>query len=249
MSDYLTSRQVQNILQVDRITVYRMLQDGRLKGVKIGQQWRFPQSEVDRLIHVRQGAPEPAAALPPDPNFPTHCVQTIQDLFAEVGQASAMVVDVQGRLLTEVSRPARYCQMLLGTPSGQQVAQAAWRDFVAESARGSRYFSCPFGLQYIGAPIFDRAAQVGLFLTGPFYWQPPNPREEAERIRRLAAAHGLDAGELAAAAREIQVIDPALHERVENWPVAAARAVMSILNERSGFMNRLQQIASLTHIA
>jgi excisionase family DNA binding protein len=39
---YLTTRQVQNILQVDRITIYRMLQDGRLKGVKIGQQWRFP---------------------------------------------------------------------------------------------------------------------------------------------------------------------------------------------------------------
>ena len=46
----LTTRQVQELLRVDRITVYRMLNDGRLKGVKIGQQWRFPAREVERLL-------------------------------------------------------------------------------------------------------------------------------------------------------------------------------------------------------
>ena len=50
VNDLLTSRQVQEILKVDRITVYRMLNDGRLKGVKIGQQWRFHNSEVERLL-------------------------------------------------------------------------------------------------------------------------------------------------------------------------------------------------------
>ena len=50
MEDLLTTREVQELLHVDRITVYRMLSDGRLKGVKIGQQWRFPAREVDRLL-------------------------------------------------------------------------------------------------------------------------------------------------------------------------------------------------------
>jgi excisionase family DNA binding protein len=50
MTDLLTTRQVQEILKVDRITIYRMLQDGRLKGVKIGQQWRFARREVERLL-------------------------------------------------------------------------------------------------------------------------------------------------------------------------------------------------------
>ncbi len=49
MNELLTTKQIQDLLQVDRITVYRMLNDGRLKGVKIGNQWRFPQSEIDRL--------------------------------------------------------------------------------------------------------------------------------------------------------------------------------------------------------
>ena len=31
MENFLTTKQVQNLFKVDRITVYRMLQDGRLK--------------------------------------------------------------------------------------------------------------------------------------------------------------------------------------------------------------------------
>ncbi|MCA9947998.1 MAG: helix-turn-helix domain-containing protein, partial [Anaerolineales bacterium] len=38
MEDLLTTRQVQELLQVDRTTVYRMRKDGRLTGVKVGQQ-------------------------------------------------------------------------------------------------------------------------------------------------------------------------------------------------------------------
>jgi excisionase family DNA binding protein len=248
MNDLLTTRQVQDILKVDRITIYRMLQDGRLKGVKIGQQWRFPQREVEHLLGSRQPAEDYAPANS-DANFPTHCVQTIQDLFSDIGQASAFVVDMHGRLLTQVSRPMRFCQLLLGTPTGQLACKADWKRFAGESQTGSKFFTCAFGLHYIGAPIFEKDVQIGLFLTGQFYRQAPNPREEAERIRRLAAAHGLPVDELAQAARELPVIDLVLQERVEHWPFTAARAVMSILHERTTFMDRLQQIANLTQLS
>lgn len=247
MNDLLTTRQVQDILKVDRITIYRMLHDGRLKGLKIGQQWRFPLREVERLLGSHQPSQD-LALTNPDPNFPTHCVQTIQDLFSDVGQTSAFVVDMHGRLLTQVSRPVPFAHMLLATPTGRQAGQAAWQQFAGESLSGSKFFTCSFGLQYSGAPIFDKDDQIGLFLTGQFYWQPPNPREEAERIRRLAAAHGLPLDELTRTACDIPVIDPAQHQRVEGWPFTAARAVMSILHERINFMDRLQQIANLTQI-
>ena len=87
-----------------------------------------------------------------------------------------------------------------------------------------------------------------MFLAGQFYWQPSDPREETERIRRLAAAHQLPLGELQAAAHEIPVIDPIQHARVETWPFTAARAIQSILHERLCFIERLQQIASLNEI-
>jgi len=247
MDDLLTARQVQDILKVDRITIYRMLQDGRLKGVKIGQQWRFGRSEVERLLGSGSTAPEPAPA-PGESSFPTHCVQTIQDLFAEVGQISALVVDMQGRELTRVSRPAALHQILAESPAALESCRACWREFARASLSGERNFTCHSGLQYTAAPIRDRGEPIGLFLAGQFYSQPPDPGEEAARLDRLAAAYNLPLEDLRLAAAAVSVIDPQLRARVETWPFLAARAVESILKERVGFIERLQRIANLTQL-
>jgi len=253
MTELLTTHQVQDLLKVDRITVYRMLQDGRLKGVKIGQQWRFHQQEVERLMGAPSQPQEAAPAVQPGANFPTHCVQTIQDLFAEVSQISAVVVDMSGEPITRISRPTRFCQLLMSSPSGMGACQASWRSFAQASAQStggqpSKFFTCPAGLQYVGAPIFEKETQVGLFLAGQFYWQAPDAREEDGRIRRLAGEHNLSLAELQSAAREIPVIAPEQHARVEAWPFTAALAVESILRERLCFIERLQQIANLSHL-
>ena len=54
MNELLTTRQVQETLKVDRTTIYRMLKDGRLNGVKVGSQWRFPRLEIEAVL---QGTP------------------------------------------------------------------------------------------------------------------------------------------------------------------------------------------------
>ncbi len=247
MNELLTTRQVQGILKVDRITVYRMLQDGRLKGVKIGQQWRFSQSEVDRLLG-RRGEEVELFTSGGETGFPVHCVQAIQDLFSEVSQIPALVVDMDGRPQTQPSSPCAFCRALLDSPAGADACRASWRGFAEGSRGGSKYFTCHAGFQYVGAPIVDKTGQVGLFLVGQFYWQTPDPREESERIRRLAQASSVPASTLNAAAASIQVIPPEQHGKVESWPFIAARAVNSILRERVGFIERLQQIANLTQI-
>lgn len=250
MDDLFTTRQVQDLLKVDRITVYRMLNDGRLKAIKIGQQWRFPRREVDRLL----GSPEPTPALAASPaaavdgSFPTHCVQTIQNLFSEIGQVSALVVDMQGRPLTEMSSPCALMRMLLDAPGSAAACRQSWQDFVRQSSAGARYFTCHAGLNYTGMPIYERGEQIGLFLSGPFYWQTPAPAEETERITRLSAEYQLPLGALHEAARDVPVIPAEMHARVQSWPATAARAIHSILQERTGFIARLQKIASLTQI-
>lgn len=250
MNDLLTTRQVQEILKVDRITIYRMLQDGRLKGVKIGQQWRFHLVEVERLAGLNLPAVESTLANS-EPTFPTHCVQTIQNLFAEVSQICAAVVDMQGNPLTQISHSTDFYQLLISTPGGTNACRTSWQSFARDSVAvngvpGSKFFTCFAGLHYIGAPIFEKGEQIGLFLAGQFYWQPPDPREEEERVRRLAAAYNLSLQDLQDAARNIPVIHPDQHPRVEAWPFTAARAVHSILQERITFIERLQQIANLT---
>lgn len=244
MDDFLTSRQVQDFLKVDRITVYRMLSDGRLKGVKIGQQWRFPRREVERIFGSEPAALEP---LQPDPVFPTHCVQTIQDLFSEVGRIGSLVVDLQGVQVTEISRPSAFCQAILGSPSGREACRACWAT-CSHYTQSRQFSTCHAGLQYIGAPILDRDQPVGVFLAGQFYWEKPDPAEERARVQRLSALHDIPETTLQLAAQSIPVIDPAERSRLETWPLTAARAVQSILRERTGFVERLQRIATLTQL-
>lgn len=69
----LTARQVQNLLHVDRSTVYRMADDGRLPAIKVGRQWRFPADRIGAILHPLgtdlSGLPTepvlPAEAAPP----------------------------------------------------------------------------------------------------------------------------------------------------------------------------------------
>jgi excisionase family DNA binding protein len=248
MDDLLTTRQVLTILKVDRITIYRMLQDGRIQGVKIGQQWRFHRQEVDRVVRGNQPSPEPAQPQADPGGFPTHCVQTIQDLFSEVGQVSALVIDTAGAPITAISHPCCYCQIILQSPPGQAACRASWKEFAQQSSTGSRYFTCHAGIQYVSAPIFDNEKGIGYFLAGEFYWQAPNRNEETERSQRLAASLNIAVETLTQAANTIPVIETKQHSQVEVWPVAAARSVQTILQERIGFIERLQQIANLTKL-
>jgi excisionase family DNA binding protein len=245
MEELLTTRQVLELLKVDRITVYRMLQDGRLKGVKIGQQWRFPRSEVDQMLNREA----PAPAVPePDTSFPTHCVQTIQDLFSDVSQIGAYLIDKDGEPVTQMSGPRAFCQVIMSSPAGLANCRACRKEFLEKSAAGGKYFTCHAGLNHVGAPVQVKGERIGLFLVGPFYWQAADPHEQSERVRRLAIQYDLPEGDLQEAARVVPVIAPDRQAQLDGWPFSAARAVQSILVERTGFMDRLRQIATLTQL-
>ena len=45
----LTVEQVAEILNVAKITIFRHLKSGKIKGVKIGNVWRISMEEVDRI--------------------------------------------------------------------------------------------------------------------------------------------------------------------------------------------------------
>ena len=245
MDEFLTARQVQDFLKVDRITIYRMLQDGRLKGVKVGAQWRFTRQEVERLM----GGDTPAGEAPaPEtaPNFPTHCVQTIHDLFSAVSQISALVVDTTGEPLTQTSSPCAFCQLILQAPGGLDACRASWREITTQALAGKKFFTCHAGLQYMAAPFMDDEKTVGFFLAGEFYWQTPDTGEENRRMQRLAETSRISLEKLQQEKRSIPVIDPSLHTRAEGWPLTAARAIQGILQERAGYLARLQKIATLT---
>ncbi len=243
MVDLLTVRQVQDILQVDRITIYRMLQDGRLRGSKIGQQWRFTRHEVERLI--KTDAPVTAPAAESDGTLPVHCIQTVQDLFSNVSRLGAVVVDLNGRPVTQMSNPCALCSLVLSTPGGQAACRACW----SEAGPARKSLTCHAGLSYLTAPVMDGDEHLLTFLVGGFYVGPQNSAEQERLLVNLAATTGLALDDLRNAAKLAPVVTEDHREEVESWPQQAVNAVESILKERTHFIERLQKIANLTQLA
>jgi excisionase family DNA binding protein len=239
MTNFLTARQVQEILKVDRITIYRMLQDGRLKGVKVGSQWRFTTQEVERLLSGDQTL----EAFPSDSTtvFPVHCVQTIQDLLSGVSSMSAIVLDVNGVPVTKWSAQVELSRLVAGTAAGMDDYHQAWQAFTAKPDTG---FIGPAGLTSIVAPIHSNGTVVGWFLVGQVFTAPT----DLLWTSTLSARYGIQADLLVAAAAEVIVVSRDQWKQVEGWALKAAQAVESILGERTNFLQRLQKIANLTQV-
>ena len=50
MNEYLTPKETADTLKVDRVTVYRMVKDGRLPVVRVGRGLRIPASAVAAIL-------------------------------------------------------------------------------------------------------------------------------------------------------------------------------------------------------
>jgi excisionase family DNA binding protein len=54
MERYYTPEEIAELLKVSRETVYNWLRAGKLKGTKVFNFWRIPESELNRLLN-REG--------------------------------------------------------------------------------------------------------------------------------------------------------------------------------------------------
>ncbi len=73
----LTTKDVQALINVDKSTIYRMAETGRIPAIKVGRQWRFPADQIERWLtrrpHTGHGQANPSRRSDPasrsDPLF------------------------------------------------------------------------------------------------------------------------------------------------------------------------------------
>jgi excisionase family DNA binding protein len=249
MEELLTTKQVLDILQVDRTTIYRMLKDGRLSGVKVGQQWRFPQSDVAALL---SGAPSvPAEPTRPAINrdaLPISCLQSVQDVSAETMEVGAVTTDLDGQPLTEISNSGRFCDLIRSTESGNQACINSWRKLARQHDSAPRFVTCHASLHYARASIELDDTSFAMLVTGQFYIMAPDPDEVKQRVARLAQLHDLDEAELARAATELPILSPKKQEKITRWLEKLADTFSLIGRERADMLDRLRRIASMSSV-
>jgi hypothetical protein len=129
-----------------------------------------------------------------------------------------------------------------------EACKASWRSIAAKGTNG-QYASCHAGLLYTHAPILEKKEKVGSYLIGQFLLKEFEPGEAAAQAKQLAAKYGLPKEALQQALSTVPVVDTDVQSHLKTWPGAAVKAVQSILVERRGFLERLQQIANLTQFS
>jgi len=251
MDELLTTKQVQAHLQVDRTTVYRMLKDGRLQGVKIGQHWRFHRSSVEAMLSESAVSPAQAQSEVPAGShdvLPVHCLQAVQDVSAETVEVGAVTTDNDGQPLTEISNSCQFCDLILSTESGRQACISSWRKLAQHPDAQPRFFTCHAGFQYARARIEIDGTSSAILVAGQFFTAEPNPAYRETQIQRLANRHGLSVEELRAADQPHNILSDTKQAKIKIWLQKLADTFAIISQERADMLNRLHRIASLSAI-
>lgn len=248
MPELLTTKQLQELLKVDRITVYRMLNDGRLKGAKIGNQWRFPQSEIDRLMGHESVSTEPESCVEELTDFPSDCVQKVQEIFAGIIGIGAVTITLHGDALTAPTFSNPFCKLMLSSPDGRMACQSSWRKIALRMTGEPSFQVCHAGLCYQRSVIKLKEKLAAWLVAGQFYLTQPDWENEQDHLEKLANKHNLSLSQLKDAAYKIPVLKKYQQEQVQEWTPKVANTINSILCERSDLMDRLQRIAELSSI-
>jgi len=184
----LTARQVQTMFGVDRSTVYRMAEDGRLPALKIGRQWRFRPEEIERLLVASPGAAMLNGTPPALPASAAAVVEIAADLLGVMMVAA----DMHGRPLTGVANPSSWFAARADDPASLADCVAEWKMLADEPDFEPQFLTGQLGFQCARAYIRSGTSLVGMVLAGGVA-PPGNDSDElyhldaAQRSRVLAA--------------------------------------------------------------
>ncbi|MCS6847111.1 MAG: PocR ligand-binding domain-containing protein [Anaerolineae bacterium] len=228
MAGLLTTHQVQDLLKVDRTTIYRMVEAGRLPAIRVGKQWRFEAEEVERWLHERTTlatlerrphASDKHAADGLRALLPLECVQMIQDAFAETLGVMMVTTDMVGRPITQVSHPCGFFAALMQDANAIAHCINTWQQLAAAPAIEPRLSPSEMGLLCARGLIRVGSELKGMVVVGgiaPDQWPPGD-----DWLSELARAFGADEARVKANVQNVYRLD-------REQQVKALRAVQRV---------------------
>ncbi len=249
MDELLTARQLQELLNVDRTTIYRMANSGKLPAVRVGNQWRFPREAIEMWLatQAQSGRPSTASVLsvPTDMQrlLPQSCLQPVLDTFAELLGVMLLLTDMEGRLLAQPSHPCGLYQALSVYPQVHERCMAQWMYMAREPGLHPQFvvsevgFLCARGLVRVDSELKAMVIAGGV---APEHWPPP-----PEEMTRLAQHLGVPVSVYEQHAHEVYTLSPEEKERVLIFVQRIADVIAHIIAERQQVLGRFDQIRQL----
>lgn len=221
---YLTATDITDLLRIDKSTVYRMAEDGRLEAVRVGRQWRFPAEQFDDLLGPRPNGTRSVIDL-----VKAHA---LAGLFAELFEVMVVITDLEGRPLLPVIHPNAYMDLLQRQPAMVERCTVEWREMASEPALVPRLR--PSHLGFVCARAYVRSGDrlVAMIVAGgiaPEQWPPAD-----DRLAAIAAEAGLSVDDLRTATESVTRMDPATRaEMLEALSVLARHLSPDFDTQRS----------------
>lgn len=217
MTTFLTSREMQELINVDRSTVYRMAEDGRLPGVKVGRQWRFPADRVAAQLGLTIEPVGRVAAAQPEPGglellLRSEVAHSIAELTGELFGVMAVITDMEGHPITSVANPCGYYEAVANQPGAVEACMSQWRLFADEPHVAPRWVSTHLGFLCARTFVWVDLKPVGMIVVGGV--TPPNWPPRRDQLEAIAASVGVPAELVADVADRTWTIDADERRRV-----------------------------------
>jgi excisionase family DNA binding protein len=163
----LSARTLQAILGVDRSTVYRMAEDGRLPAVKVGRQWRFPADLIDDVLRV-DAAPHRSRTRTavPAPAPSQHVAASVARIAADLLGVMMVVTDMDGHPITEVANPCPWFAQRSDDPELIDACTAEWQQLADDTDLEPRFAAGVLGFECARAFVRSGSSLVAMVLAG-----------------------------------------------------------------------------------
>jgi excisionase family DNA binding protein len=163
---FLSAGQVSQMLGIDRSTVYRMAEGGRLPAMKIGRQWRFPAEQIAALLEApgdlaANSAPGGRALL-----LSVQDALPLIELAAELLGVMMVITDMAGEPVTEILNPCPWFSEHSEDPVLLATCLADWKKLADDPDFETRFCTGP--LEFECARVFIRIGSqlVGMVVAG-----------------------------------------------------------------------------------
>ncbi|GAB4282945.1 MAG: hypothetical protein Kow0080_36900 [Candidatus Promineifilaceae bacterium] len=256
-TNMLTAREIQERLQIDRSTVYRMAEAGQLPAIKVGKQWRFPADQFQQWYERQVGTTAvPASKSPVSlPNTPTRelgdllsweWLQLVQEMFAELLGVMIVVTDIKGRPISQPTNPCGLYTAVSQQPGVMEQFIQNWHELATAVDLTPTFRPGHLGLLCARSLIAVGTELKGMVIAGcvaPNNWPPP-----PEMATSLADQFGMDVGELSKCLHEVYRLNTIQKHHVLDTLPKISTLIAHIVEDRKQLVDRLETIAALSEL-
>ena len=250
MTSLLTAKELQEILQVDRSTIYRMAESGRLPAIKVGRQWRFPSEQITSWLGTPESPREEMIAVESlTPNgslsslLPREYVDSMAELLGQLLGVMVVVTDMDGRPISNAANPCGLFEAINENDDAVARCVVSWKQLADQIDLQPRFAPSHMGLLCARSYLRVGTELKGMVLVGgiaPDSW-PPSPAE----LDGIAEAFGAPPELVKHRVHEVFQLDEEGRQRALSFLPRMAQMLSQIATERTNHLARLDAIATL----